>query len=122
MRPSTPSFSPPSTLMRRKAELPAKAVGCGAQAHSGNAPTSARSRSASKRTGRRMNGCASFMRLETLDRLPEAGDRVDDVGDGRPLGFRQMGVPDIEDQHDPGLAAAVPRFVLVRIVEYDDPA
>ena len=40
----------------------------------------------------------------------------------RPLGRRELRVPDVEDQHDSQLVAVVPRFVLDRVVEHPRPA
>ena len=39
----------------------------------------------------------------------------------RAFGLGHVRVPDVEDQDDTRLLAAVPGFVLVRVVEHDDP-
>ena len=36
------------------------------------------------------------------------------------LGFGQVRIPQVEDQHDTRRTAAIPRLVLVRIVEHHD--
>ena len=64
--------------------LPSYSIGCRDQASAGNASTSARSRSASKRTGRRKNGFGSFNPRAALVACAEAPAR------GQPVGARLL--------------------------------
>src|SRR5512140_3606289 len=101
--------------MKRSELLPSISFGCLAHADAGSASISARSRSASKRTGRRKNGFASFIGSGALGRLAEVADRLDDLGHGGLLRFGQVRVPQVEDQHDSRLLAAIPCLVLERV-------
>src|SRR5688572_8841444 len=79
--PTKTSVCVPPTEIRRAAVLPSYSCGCRDQALAGNASSSARRRSASKRIGRRKNGFGSFNPPASFVARAEAEARRHPVGE-----------------------------------------
>src|ERR1700733_8817895 len=55
-----------------------------------------------------------------LDCVPEITDVADEQRDRHALGLAQVRAPNVENQYDARLVAAIPSLVFIGIVEHDD--